>query len=177
MEDCVARHYEKSGMFTVKSAYQLAMALKGIGPQTSSSSTGIDDGSLWDLIWKAKVPGKVRIFGWRVATNTLATKENKWKRTLELDATCNICGNGTETEHHAVVMCTKSKPLREAMRKVWNLPNENRFWYTGENWLQTVLDTENEEMRAKILLLLWRYWHHREDCLRNNGRGTRKGYV
>ncbi|XP_073359625.1 uncharacterized protein [Aegilops tauschii subsp. strangulata] len=63
------------------------------------------------------------------------------------------------------------------MREVWNLPAENKFWFTGENWLQVVLDTENEETRAKILLLLWRYWHHREDCLRNNGRETIKGCV
>lgn len=105
-----------------------------------------------------------------MATNTLATKENKWKRTLELDATCNICGNGTENEHHAVIMCTKSRALRDAMREIWNLPAESKFWYTGENWLQVALDSESEEMRAKILLLLWRCWHLREDCIRNNGR-------
>ena len=99
------------------------------------------------------MPGKVRIFAWRVATNTLATIENKHKRTLELDAICRICGNGRENEFHAVVMCTKSRGLRSAMRKVWNLPEERSFWYTGNNWLQVLLDSVNEETRAKILLL------------------------
>ena len=178
VEDRIAWYYEKSGEFSVRSAYKLAAAsLPQLAQNPSSSSSDPNDRSIWDLIWKAKVSGKVRIFGWRVATSTLATKENKWKRTLELDATCNICGNGTETEHHAVVMCTKSRALREAMRKVWNLPNENRFWYTGENWLRTVLHTENEEMHAKILLLFWRCWHMREDCIRNNGRESICGSV
>lgn len=32
-------------------------------------------------------------------------------------------------------------------------------------------------MRAKILMLLWRCWHLREDCIRNNGRETINGSV
>lgn len=122
MEDWVAWHYEKNGIFSVRSAYKLAVAsLPQLAHNPSSSSSDPNDRSIWDLIWKSRVPGKVRIFGWRVATNTLATKENKWKRTLEVDATCSICGNGTENEHHAVIMCTKSRALRTAMREVWNL--------------------------------------------------------
>ena len=89
-----------------------------------------------------------------------------------MDATCNICGHGTENEYHAMIMCTKSRALRAAMREVWSLPAENKFWFTGENWLQVMLDSESEETRAKILMLIWRCWHLREDCVRNNGRET-----
>ena len=152
----MAWHHEKNGEFSVRSAYKLAvMSLPQLARNALSSARDPNDRSIWDLIWKSKVPGKVRIFGWRMATNTLATKENKWKTTLELDATCSICGNGIENEHHAVVMCTRSRALRVAMTEVWNLPAENKLWFTGENWLQVVLDTENEETRAEILLLLW----------------------
>ncbi|XP_073362181.1 uncharacterized protein [Aegilops tauschii subsp. strangulata] len=113
VDDQIAWHYEKSGVFSVRSAYKLAAAaLSPMAQNPSSSSSEPNDRSIWDLIWKSKVPGKVRIFSWRVATNTLATKENKWKRTLELDNTCCICGNGTENEHHAVIRCTKSRALR-----------------------------------------------------------------
>ena len=115
---------EKSGVFSVKSAYKLAENLARSSNIPSSSSREPTDRSIWDLIWKTKVPGKVRIFSWRVATNTLATIEIKHKRTLELDAICRICGNGRENEFHTVVMCTKSKALRSAMSK---------FWYTGDD--------------------------------------------
>ena len=101
-EDCIAWHHEKNGIFSVRSAYKLAASsLHHDQSNPSSSSREAGDRSIWDLIWKAKVPGKVRIFSWRVATNTLATKENKWKRTIELYNTCCICGNGVENEHHA----------------------------------------------------------------------------
>lgn len=60
------------------------------------------------------------------------------------------------------VACTNSRALRFSLRKEWSLPAEERFRYTGDDWLQVLLDTESEEMRAKILLLLWRCWHLRE---------------
>ena len=56
------------------------------------------------------------------------------------------------------------------MREVLRLPAENKLRFTEDDWLQVVLDTENEEMHAKLLLLLWRCSHFREDCMRNNGR-------
>ena len=70
--DFVAWAPEKSGLFTVRSAYKLAaVGLPQLAQNPSNSSKNPNDQSIWDLIWKAKVPGKIRNFGWRVATNTL----------------------------------------------------------------------------------------------------------
>ena len=51
VEDCVARHHERSGMFTVKSAYRLADTIKRNGNELASSS-GNDPGerTIWDVI-------------------------------------------------------------------------------------------------------------------------------
>uniref|UniRef100_A0A8R7UJJ4 Reverse transcriptase zinc-binding domain-containing protein n=1 Tax=Triticum urartu TaxID=4572 RepID=A0A8R7UJJ4_TRIUA len=137
VKDCIAWHPEKNGIFSVRSAYKLAAAIKHKSVlEPSSSTNNPDNRSIWDLIWKADVPPKVRIFGWRVATNTLATKKNKFRRTITLDATCDICECGDENEFHAVVSCTKSRALRHKMREEWDLPAEKQFWNTGEDWLQ-----------------------------------------
>lgn len=86
VDDCLAWQVEKNGLFSVKSAYRLAYNLKNNSQLESSTSTNDhDDRKIWDIIWKAKIPEKVKIFAWRVATCTLATKRNKWKRTLEVD--------------------------------------------------------------------------------------------
>ena len=135
-KDRVAWHHERNGVFSVRSAYKLAASLKTHAAQEPSSSSGeVQDRSIWDNIWKAKVPPKVKIFGWRVATSSLATKKNKFRRTLELDAICNICGVDEEDEFHAVLECTKSSAVREALRKVWDLPPEVAFLRTGPDWL------------------------------------------
>lgn len=59
VEDCVAWHYEKTGVFTVKSAYKLADTLKRNGKEAPSSSTSEPGNrNIWDVIWKANVPEK-----------------------------------------------------------------------------------------------------------------------
>lgn len=125
--DCIAWHYEKNGVFSVKSAYKLAASIAESDQIPSNSSNDSNDRSIWDLIWKTKVPGKVRIFGWRVATNTLATKKNKWKRTLELDPICSICGNGEEDEFHAVMTCTKSRGSESDFEKRMGSAGREKF--------------------------------------------------
>lgn len=115
VDDCVAWHYEKSGVFSVKSAYMLAMASIRRESQTSSSSASPNDRSIWDRIWKAKIPEKIKKIGWRTATKTLATKLNKHKRTLGTDSICFICGYVVENEHHAVIGCTIKAKLSDTL--------------------------------------------------------------
>ena len=119
-EDHLAWNYEKNGIFTVRSAYRLGMNLKQqeeIVGSSRSISTGREN--LWNLMWKAHVPHKVHIVAWRIATDSLPTKENKRRRTLEIDGICNICGIEKEDAHHAIVNCTKARALREKIREHW----------------------------------------------------------
>ena len=60
--DRVAWHYEKNGCFLVKSAYRLAYNLKHRGQSSGSSCNSGGDRTLWNNIWKASVPPKVRVF-------------------------------------------------------------------------------------------------------------------
>jgi hypothetical protein len=135
-EDILAWHYEKSSDFTVKSAYRLAYNLQnGIRWRAGSSNNHDNSRDIWKMIWNAKVPGKVRIFGWRIACDNLATKKNKFRRTLEPNSTCNICGREEEDSCHATVKCTKPRALRWEIRKHWDLPPEQSFSNTGTDWL------------------------------------------
>ncbi|XP_073355646.1 uncharacterized protein [Aegilops tauschii subsp. strangulata] len=99
-------------------------------------------------------------------------KENKWKRTLETDSICKICGSADETEFHAVIACTKSRALRSEIRAVWDIPEEIQFRDSGKDWLQNLLAQCNSEMRTKVLLLLWRCWYLRNNCVFNDGKET-----
>lgn len=151
----------------------MANQLELIGQEPApNSEEEADNRRIWDFIWKANVPEKVRIFAWRVATEILAMKKNKWRRTLEVDNICNLCGRETEDEYHAVIACTKARALREEIRAFWDLPAEERFRYTGQNWLQILLGSCAKEDRRKILLLLWRAWWLRDDCVHAKGKAT-----
>jgi hypothetical protein len=61
-EDEWAWAYEKSGYFTVRSAYKLLAAprLQNDNPSTSD----VNSTSFWKNLWKWKVPSKVCTFWW-----------------------------------------------------------------------------------------------------------------
>lgn len=66
-EDFIAWNYERSGLFSVRSAYKLALELDQANIRHDSCSS-VPDGSrsLYKEIWSANVPPKVRLFAWKV---------------------------------------------------------------------------------------------------------------
>jgi hypothetical protein len=63
-EDILAWHPERSGLFTVRSAYRLALERKMKDNTSSMSDKLAGDRDLWNMVWKANVPPKVRVIGW-----------------------------------------------------------------------------------------------------------------
>ena len=62
----------------MKSAYNLALKLKDRKENVGQSCTAINgERRLWDIIWKDNIPQKIRIFGWRAASDSLAIQVNK----------------------------------------------------------------------------------------------------
>jgi hypothetical protein len=74
----MAWHYDRSGMFSIKSAYKLALELEQ-AEQMQESTSVRGDGSrvLHRMIWLVNVPPKVRIFAWRLAHEGLSTQCNR----------------------------------------------------------------------------------------------------
>jgi hypothetical protein len=170
--DHIAWFYEKSEIFTMRSAYNLAMRIeKGMGERAGSSARIDGTRPLYADIWKAKVPAKVRIFVWPLAQEGLATQVKR-ARKLETEAKCQLCGKEEETDHHAVVQCDKAKMLRSEMRKHWILPEERLIQRVGLEWLLTLLNASNKETTEKAILLFWRAWFLRNDAVHGNGMAT-----
>jgi hypothetical protein len=111
---------------------------------------------IWNVIWRGKVRPKIRVFSWRVATNTLSKRKNKHRRTLEINNQCVICGKEAEDAHHAMVRCTKASALRHAMHKHWTLPGEKSFRYMGNGRFQILIGHNDELTESRILMLFWR---------------------
>jgi hypothetical protein len=151
-EDFIVWHFERSGVFTVKSAYRLAMDSDPDARRAEGSSSSPDGSrSLFKQIWSANLPPKVRIFAWKLMHEGLATQLNRERCTLAKDATCEICGREDESAYHAVIRCTKPFALRWALRQQWELPEEKHFAYTGPDWLLLLLNSVDATTRSKIL--------------------------
>jgi hypothetical protein len=63
------------------------------------------------------------------------------------------------------------------MRKHWVLPDELQFRCSGTDWLLSILSSADSDIMAKILMLLWRAWHRRNDMIHEHGKATVLGSV
>jgi hypothetical protein len=173
-DDFIAWHYEKTGIFTVKSAYMLSLKDEHKTWWEQGSSVRSDGfRSIYKEVWNAKVPQKIRIFAWKLAKEGLASQVNQRSHTLVKTGMCTICGKEDETRYHAVVRCSKAKALRWELRKHWVLPGEDQIGLLRRGRLVvSMLSRLDTEMKAKVLMLFWRAWHLRNDMIHGDGRGS-----
>jgi hypothetical protein len=170
-DDFIAWSGESNGMFSVRSAYRLGIqsTLENLN-QGQSSSEPLGNRSIWNLIWKATVPLKLMVFAWKAATSTLAVCAELHHRIPGKDPVCTICG--CEDDHHALVRCTLARALRDEMRKFWVLPLEEVFLQSGKEWLLHLLSNATADTRPKVIFLLWRVWHHRNNIFHGDGKAS-----
>ncbi|CAN6163831.1 unnamed protein product [Urochloa humidicola] len=160
MEDVLAWNSEKSGIFSVKSAYKLAYNLQ-FAEQTATSSTFRKKRIIWSNIWNNNASPKMKVFAWRLAKEALPTNVNKKNRHLNMLDTCDICGEGSEDGFHAVIGCEHSRNLIQAARKDWPVPADALLPRDGPEWFLQLLDKIPKEERGFFIMLLWKNWNDR----------------
>nr|CAD1822879.1 unnamed protein product [Ananas comosus var. bracteatus] len=87
-----------SGIFTVKSLYNFIQ--KGGVTETR-----------FLLLWKNKLPLKVKIFGWLVLLKKVLTRDNLAKRGWSGVDTCSLCLDEAETIEHLFMNCYVTRAL------------------------------------------------------------------
>jgi hypothetical protein len=70
--------------------------------------TKSDEGESSKIIWKSKIPEKVKIFMWLLAQKSILTKENMLKRNRQGSPDCYFCG-GAETVDHLLFTCPSQR--------------------------------------------------------------------
>jgi hypothetical protein len=110
-DDILAWAPENSGVFSVRSAYWLAWEFTYRRSFGAASRAPDGTRAIWKAVWRCPAPPKVRTFAWRVATNSLATWENKQKRNMEITDICVICGVERETTFHTFCRCPSAVAL------------------------------------------------------------------
>jgi hypothetical protein len=116
-EDFLAWNGESNSLFNVRLAYRIGMASKWLSSERGQSSSEPDGARrVWELVWKAAVPPKVRIFAWHGATGSLAVRLGLHRHMPAIDPFCAICGMAVEDDHRALINCTVARALRYELR-------------------------------------------------------------
>jgi len=102
--DRPAWHYDSKGVFSVKSAYKLAVQIcdqqKGTDASTSMAENQNTYDFRWGTLWQLNIPNKIKMFLWHFAHNSLLLRRNIARRGVDLDTLCPICYRLDEDCHH-----------------------------------------------------------------------------
>jgi len=133
--DIEAWAFEKSGLYTVKSAYRLLKEEQMAGAMARTSEAGASgDERSWKLVWNLKVPPKVGVFWWRVMHNFLPSKQELKRRHVILESHCELCGDPDQSLYHIVFLCPAAK----------------RFWAEVKNFSGVSVPLLHPLMLAKV---------------------------
>lgn len=105
--DKLVWHYEKSGIFYVRSAYHMGMNYMERDSKQgaiTSSSKGAQAGS-WKLLWRCTVPPMVRLRAWKIWHDIVPTKINLKKGIGLEDISCPHCSAREEDSAHGFFFC------------------------------------------------------------------------
>lgn len=62
----------------------------------------------WKTLWKTQVLGKIRMFLWRLAKQSLPTEDVRAHRHMSTTSSCGFCGS-PDSWRHSLLECTASR--------------------------------------------------------------------
>lgn len=164
-EDFFSWRFNKSGNFSVKSAYWLACDLK-----TKMNHPEVlalpSVNPLKDQVWKVKTVPKIRIFLWKVLNEALPVASALMKRGMKTDQRCQTCGFEGEDINHVLFTCHVARQAW-AMSEIPSAPNgfHPSSIYENINYLFGLLKNRMGVLENKRAWpwLLWRLWKSRNE--------------
>lgn len=109
-EDFVAWNMTRTSLFSVRSAYytkwdhQFGARVRREDGQGSSTVNPV-----WDIVWKLKIPSKIKIFIWKALHGTVACYGVLASRHIPVSGKCPICSLGLEDIQHLLFTWTRSR--------------------------------------------------------------------
>jgi hypothetical protein len=84
---------------------------------------------------------------------------------MENSNICVLCGVECEDNYHAFCRCPLAINLWHVMSEVWELPDPLTIPNVGSEWVLHLLHGKTELERLRIMMLLWRIWHVRNEVV------------
>lgn len=111
-EDFIAWQPNKSGIFSVKTAYHMQWIQSYRAHANMMGRPGDSTPlTVWSTLWKLHVLRKVQIFCWRALRGILPLKAILTNRHVGSNGACLICNQGAEDVKHLLFQCSHAKEL------------------------------------------------------------------
>lgn len=123
-DNTLAWHFDKHGIFSVKSAYKVGRA----DAQRTRCLAGAQGGSscvataVWKDLWKLRCPSKIKHFLWRLTHNSRPLICNLIRCGMKIDTRCPVCNQMSKDGGHLFFKCKLAKEIWHAL----NLETERK---------------------------------------------------
>jgi hypothetical protein len=163
-EDWLAWHYEKNGVYSVRSAYRALLSAKEGREAAITSGVGhssMHNDEKWRRLWKLDVLPRVRVFWWRVLKGILPDYATLTRRHVRVDSTCSVCKTTSETLYHALMECGHAKQFWRAARDILHLTLPNLH---PETWAMDILCDAmfSQGERERLISIMSAIWDSRK---------------
>ncbi|WVZ78700.1 hypothetical protein U9M48_026369 [Paspalum notatum var. saurae] len=162
MNDIAAWHFDKHGLFSVKSVYKIHQddtKRRSTRGDPSSAAHDEEKALVWKKLWKERWPRKVTHFLWRLAHNSLALRMNLNRRGMDIDTKCVTCERLDEHGAHLFFKCKQELNLEQVRLELAD----------KDSAMEIIRDLVklNEDAQVKVAVLMYFWWNER--CRRKEG--------
>ncbi|XP_038716200.1 uncharacterized protein LOC120009617 [Tripterygium wilfordii] len=170
--DSRRRYFEPKGIYTVKSGYRVLEEWNQFHKNDASSSSRTSMG-IWNAIWGARVPPKIKTFMWRLCNDYIPTFENLKRRGIPVQHECLLCGRDRESAFHLFILCPW---VHQAYFKA-GLPHTHEYHPRSSVmlWVDGLVHNMNTKTLSRMLVFLWQLWNVRNSVLHRGIVCTHEG--
>jgi hypothetical protein len=165
-EDWLAWSHEKSGIYSVRSAYHALVEAKEqeVELQVRTTSSSSDD-ARWKKLWNLDVLPRVRVFWWRVLNGIVPDYATLTRRHVRVNSTCPVCKATSETLMHALVECSHAQLFWTAARDAFNLklPRLHPVTWAEDILCEPSFERLDRTLTISIMAAIWdsrNKWSH-----------------
>lgn len=126
-----------------------------LGRVLSSSSIGDPFHSLWQCLWRSKVPGKVAICVWRACQNLLPTREKLSFKGYIGEMKCLLCPHPLETVGHIMCECPSEKAILGSPPFSINSLVSHSFNF--KEWMLEQAVSLSSGKFARLMMFIWSF--------------------
>jgi hypothetical protein len=162
--------HTKLGIYSVKSAYNLARSasfseVRSVNGRGLTSDASADE-KFWKSLWAIKSPGKMKIVLWRAAHDCLPTGFQLQRRHIPANDCCIFCGRNERVEH-IFLFCPFAQGVWDAVKDFFPMKLCKKKLVCAKQWMDDFLARSSSLLGTVLAVTIWHIWEARNDA-RNN---------
>ena len=163
-EDFVCWPHNKLGVFSVRSAYNLARLDQAQVSRSAKwrgmTSDSVSESKFWKALWAIQAPGKMHITLWRFAHDCLSSGAQLCRRQVPASSACIHC-SAEERIEHALLFCPFAREVWDEVKDSFDIHLNQRSFIKPRLWLFDFLAHCTKEAATILTVTFWHLWDAR----------------